>query len=33
MDAGRIVERGRGEEFFKSPKSQRTKDFLGQILK
>jgi ABC-type polar amino acid transport system ATPase subunit len=33
MDAGRIVERGRGEEFFKNPKSQRTKDFLGQILK
>jgi ABC-type polar amino acid transport system ATPase subunit len=33
MDEGRIVERGRGEEFFKSPKSQRTKDFLGQILK
>jgi ABC-type polar amino acid transport system ATPase subunit len=33
MDAGRIVERGQGEEFFKNPKSQRTKDFLGQILK
>ena len=33
MDAGRIVERGSGEEFFKNPKSQRTKDFLGQILK
>jgi len=27
------VERGRGDEFFKNPKSQRTKDFLGQILK
>jgi ABC-type polar amino acid transport system ATPase subunit len=33
MDAGRIVERGSGDEFFKNPKSQRTKDFLGQILK
>jgi ABC-type polar amino acid transport system ATPase subunit len=33
MDAGRIVERGSGDEFFKHPKSQRTKDFLGQILK
>jgi ABC-type polar amino acid transport system ATPase subunit len=33
MDAGRIVERGRGDEFFKNPQSQRTKDFLGQILK
>jgi len=33
MDGGRIVERGTGEEFFKSPKYQRTKDFLNQILK
>jgi len=33
MDEGRIVERGRGDDFFKYPKSQRTKDFLGQILK
>jgi len=33
MDAGRIVERGSGDEFFKNPQSQRTKDFLGQILK
>jgi len=27
------VERGSRDEFFKNPKSQRTKDFLGQILK
>ncbi len=33
MDAGRIVERGTGEEFFKNPKHQRTKEFLSQILK
>jgi ABC-type polar amino acid transport system ATPase subunit len=33
MDEGRIVERGQGEEFFTNPKSQRTRDFLGQILK
>ncbi len=33
MDAGRIVERGSGEDFFKNPKSRRTKEFLGQILK
>jgi len=33
MDQGRIVERGKGAEFFTNPKSQRTKDFLGQILK
>lgn len=33
MDAGRIVERGTGEEFFKNPKHDRTKEFLSQILK
>lgn len=33
MDAGRIVERGTGEEFFQNPKHQRTKEFLSQILK
>jgi len=33
MDEGRIVERGTGEDFFTKPKSQRTKDFLSQILK
>ncbi|MHC1730085.1 MAG: amino acid ABC transporter ATP-binding protein [Syntrophobacteraceae bacterium] len=33
MDFGRIVERGTDEEFFKNPKSQRTKEFLNQILK
>jgi ABC-type polar amino acid transport system ATPase subunit len=33
MDAGRIVGRGSGNKFFKNPKSQRTKDFLRQILK
>jgi ABC-type polar amino acid transport system ATPase subunit len=33
MDGGRIVERGTDEEFFTNPKSQRTKDFLAQILK
>jgi hypothetical protein len=33
MDAGRIVERGSGDEFFNNPKSQRTKDFLGKILR
>ncbi len=32
MDEGKIIERGTGEEFFKSPKSERTKDFLGKIL-
>jgi ABC-type polar amino acid transport system ATPase subunit len=31
MDAGRIVERGSGEEFFKNPKSQRTKDFRADL--
>lgn len=33
MDAGRIVERGTGEEFFRNPKHDRTKEFLSQILK
>lgn len=33
MDAGRIVERGTGEEFFQTPKHQRTREFLSQILK
>jgi glutamate/aspartate transport system ATP-binding protein len=33
MDEGRIVERGTREDFFTKPKSQRTKDFLSQILK
>jgi ABC-type polar amino acid transport system ATPase subunit len=33
MDAGRIVERGTGEEFFRNPKHDRTREFLSQILK
>jgi len=33
MDAGRIVERGAGEQFFKNPVHRRTKDFLDRILK
>ena len=33
MDAGRIVERGTGEEFFKNPGHRRTKDFLDRIIK
>ncbi len=32
MDEGRIVERGTDEDFFKNPKSDRTKAFLSQIL-
>ena len=32
MDEGTIIERGTGEEFFKNPKSERTKDFLSKIL-
>jgi ABC-type polar amino acid transport system ATPase subunit len=32
MDEGKIIERGTGEEFFKNPKSERTKDFLSKIL-
>jgi ABC-type polar amino acid transport system ATPase subunit len=33
MDAGRIVERGTGDEFFRNPKHDRTREFLSQILK
>jgi len=33
MNAGQIVEQGKPEEFFKSPKHERTKLFLSQILK
>jgi glutamate/aspartate transport system ATP-binding protein len=32
MDEGKIIERGTGEDFFKNPKSDRTKDFLSKIL-
>jgi ABC-type polar amino acid transport system ATPase subunit len=32
MDAGKIIERGTDEEFFTNPKSERTKNFLSQIL-
>ncbi len=32
MDRGEIVERGRPQEFFANPKSDRTKLFLSQIL-
>jgi len=32
MDAGQIVEQNEPEEFFKNPKSDRTKLFLSQIL-
>jgi general L-amino acid transport system ATP-binding protein len=32
MDAGRIVEQNRPEEFFKNPQHERTKLFLSQIL-
>jgi polar amino acid transport system ATP-binding protein len=32
MSEGSIVEEGPPEEFFKSPKHQRTKKFLGEIL-
>jgi ABC-type polar amino acid transport system ATPase subunit len=32
MDEGKIIERGTGEEFFKNPTSERTKDFLSKIL-
>ena len=33
MDHGEIVEVAPPEEFFKNPKSERTKEFLGQILR
>jgi ABC-type polar amino acid transport system ATPase subunit len=32
MDEGKIIERGMGEDFFKNPKSERTRDFLSKIL-
>jgi ABC-type polar amino acid transport system ATPase subunit len=32
MDGGKIIERGTDEEFFTNPKSDRTKNFLSQIL-
>jgi len=32
MDGGKIVEEGTPEEFFTSPKEQRTKEFLNKIL-
>ncbi len=32
MDGGRIIEEGKPESFFTSPKQERTKLFLGQIL-
>jgi ABC-type polar amino acid transport system ATPase subunit len=32
MDGGKIIERGTDEEFFTNPKSERTKNFLSQIL-
>lgn len=32
MDAGRIIEENRPEEFFKNPKSDRVKKFLSEIL-
>jgi general L-amino acid transport system ATP-binding protein len=32
MDRGQIVEQNEPEEFFKNPKSERTKLFLSQIL-
>ncbi len=33
MDEGRIVEEGKPDEFFSNPKHERTKLFLGQILR
>ena len=32
MDCGEIVEMSQPEEFFANPKSERTRNFLGQIL-
>jgi ABC-type polar amino acid transport system ATPase subunit len=32
MDRGEIVEMAKPEEFFGNPKSERTRNFLGQIL-
>jgi len=33
MDAGQIVESGPPEEFFQSPKEERTRQFIGKILR
>ena len=33
MDAGQIVEVGRPEAFFTSPREERTRRFIGKILK
>ena len=33
MDHGEIVEVAPPEEFFNHPKSERTKEFLGQIIR
>jgi general L-amino acid transport system ATP-binding protein len=33
MDAGEIVEQASPEEFFANPRSERTRIFLGQILR
>ena len=32
MDGGKIVEEGTPEDFFTTPKEQRTKEFLTKIL-
>jgi len=32
MDAGKIVEKAAPEEFFNNPSSERTREFLSQIL-
>jgi polar amino acid transport system ATP-binding protein len=32
MDHGRLIEEGRGEEFFQNPRHRRTREFLRQIL-
>jgi ABC-type polar amino acid transport system ATPase subunit len=32
MDQGQIIEQNTPAEFFKNPKSDRTKDFLSKIL-
>lgn len=32
MDEGSIIEEGKPEELFKSPKNERTRSFLGKIL-
>jgi ABC-type polar amino acid transport system ATPase subunit len=33
MDAGEIVEESLPDEFFANPRSERTRTFLGQILR